>query len=282
MKVFITGADGALGTAMQKVLHRENITFRATDIKQLDVVDHSAAYDALSNYRPDIILHCAAMNNVDACEANKDLALRVNALSVLGLATIARKINAKMFYISTNFVFDGIAETSYTEYSTPNPINEYGRTKLLGEQYVREICDRYAIVRTAWLFGHKTKNFIPSFLISKDKPGSIDVICDQFGSFTYTVDLAEALFLLIKSDAYGIFHLVNTGIGAWLDFALKAKEIMRFTTDIRPIKTEELHLPAPRPRYAPLDSSNYEYLVGKTMPPWERSLIIFIKSLTRK
>lgn len=282
MKVFITGADGALGTAMQKVLQRENITFRATDIKQLDVADYSAAYEALSNYRPDIILHCAAISNVDACEENKELALRVNALGTLGLATIARKINVKMFYISTNFVFDGADETPYTEHSTPNPINEYGRTKLLGEQYVKEVCDRYAIVRTAWLFGHKTKNFIPSFLISTNKPGSIDVICDQFGSFTHTVDLAEALFMLIKADAYGVFHLVNKGIGAWLDFALKAKEIMRFKTDIKPIKTEELDLSAPRPRYAPLDSRNYEYLAGKTMPAWEHSLAAFIKSLAKK
>lgn len=267
---------------MQTVLRRESITFRATDLKQLDVADYTAAHTALSNYRPDIILHCAALSNVDACEQNQELAHRINALSTLGLANIARKISAKLLYISTNYVFDGTQERPYSEYSTPLPLNQYGRTKLLGEHYVKDICDRHIVVRTAWLFGHNTKNFIPSFIASVNKPTSIDVICDQFGSFTYTVDLAEALFLLIKADAYGTFHIVNTGIGSWLDFALKAKEIMRFKTDIEAVETEELHLPARRPRYAPLESTNYEYLTSKAMPSWEHSLAMFIKSLTKK
>jgi dTDP-4-dehydrorhamnose reductase len=282
VKVFITGADGALGTAIQTVLRRENITFRATDIKQLDIADYSAAHTALSNYRPDIILHGAAISSVDTCEQNPELAHRVNALGTMGLATIARKIHAKMLYVSTNYVFDGAEEKSYYEYSQTHPLNEYGRTKLLGEQYVKDICDRYMIVRTSWLFGHNAKNFVPSFIVSASKSTSIDVICDLFGSFTYTVDLAEALFLLIKADAYGMFHIVNTGVGSWLDFALKAKEIMRIKTDIKSVETEELHLAAPRPRYAPLESTNYEYLTGKTMPAWERSLATYIKTLPKK
>jgi dTDP-4-dehydrorhamnose reductase len=282
VKVFITGADGALGTAMQTVLKRENITFHATDIKQLDVADYAAAHAALLNYRPDIILHYAAMSNVDACEQKRELAHRVNALSTMGLATIARKIGAKILYVSTNYVFDGTHERPYSEYSTPHPLNEYGRTKLLGEQYVKDICDRYIVVRTAWLFGHRARNFIPSFIAMIDKPTSIDVICDQFGSFTYTADLAEALFLLIKADAYGTFHIVNAGVGSWLDFALEAREIMRFKTDIKSVETEELQLAAPRPRYAPLESTNYEYLTGRTMPNWEQSLATYIKSLTKK
>lgn len=282
MKVFITGADGALGIAMQTVFRRENITFRASDLKQLDVADYAAARAALSNYRPDIILHCAAMSNVDACEQNRELAHRVNALSTMGLATIARKISAKMLYVSTNYVFDGTHEKPYSEYSTPHPLNEYGRTKLLGERYVKDICDRYTIVRTAWLFGHNAKNFIPSFLASASKPSSIDVICDQFGSFTYTVDLAETLFLLIKADAHGMFHIVNTGIGSWLDFALKAKDIMRLKTDIKSVETEELHLAAPRPRYAPLESTNYEYLTSKTMRAWDTALAVYCKTITKK
>lgn len=282
MKVFITGADGALGTAMQTVLRRENITFRATDIKQLDIADYAATHAALSNYRPDIILHCAAMSNVDACEHNQELAHRVNALSTMGLATVARKIGAKLLYISTNYVFDGTHEKPYSEYSSPHPLNQYGRTKLLGEQYVKDICDRSVVVRTAWLFGDNSKNFIPSFVASARRPTSIDVICDQFGSFTYTVDLAEALFLLIKADAYGTFHIVNTGVGSWLDFALKAKEIMHLKTDIKSVETEELHLAALRPRYAPLESTNYEYVTNRTMPGWEHSLAAYIKSLTKK
>ena len=179
------------------------------------------------------------------------------------------------------YVFDGAEEKSYTEYSQPNPINEYGKTKSLGENYVKDICDRYFIVRTSWLFGKNSKTFISKFLVSENKPGSIDVICDQFASFTYTVDLVDAILLLIKSENYGIFHIVNKNIGSWLDFALKAKEIMKFKTEIKPIKTEELNLPAPRPRYAPLDSKNFEFLFNKSMRKWEDALAEFIKSVSK-
>lgn len=281
MKVFISGANGALGTDMQNLLRKQSINFYATDINQLDVVDFTKTNETLLNYRPDVILHFAAISNVDACEENKEHTFRVNALSSLGLAIIAKKIGAKILYVSTNFVFDGAEEKSYTEYSQPNPINEYGRTKSLGENYVKDICDRYFIVRTSWLFGKNSKTFISKFLVSENKPGSIDVICDQFASFTYTVDLVDAILLLIKSENYGIFHIVNKNIGSWLDFALTAKEIMKFKTEIKPIKTEELNLPAPRPRYAPLDSKNFEFLFNKSMRKWEDALAEFIKSISK-
>lgn len=281
MKIFISGANGALGTDLQNLLRKQDIRFHATDINQLDVVDFKKTNETLLNYRPDVILHFAAISNVDMCENNKEHAFRVNALSTLGLAIIAKKIGAKILYVSTNFVFDGAEEKSYTEYSQPNPINEYGRTKFLGENYVKDICDRYFIVRTSWLFGKNSKTFISKFLVSDNKPGSIDVICDQFASFTYTVDLADVILLLIKSENYGIFHIVNKNIGSWLDFALRAKEIMKFKTEIKPIKTEELNLPALRPRYAPLDSKNFQFLFNKSMRKWEDALAEFIKSIPK-
>jgi dTDP-4-dehydrorhamnose reductase len=279
VKIFISGAEGALGTEMQSLLHKENIIFRATDINQLDITNFKKTNEVILNYRPDVILHFAAISNVDTCEKNKELAFRVNALSSLGLAIIARKINAKMLYVSSNFVFDGANEEAYTEYSPPNPINEYGRTKLLGEQYVKDICSRYFIVRTAWLFGRNSKTYISKFLVSENKPSAIDAVCDQFGSFTYTVDLAEAIFQLIKSENYGTYHIVNRDSGSWLDFILKAKETMKFKTEINPVKTEELKLPAPRPRFAPLESHSYEFLFGKTIRSWEEALSAFIKTL---
>ncbi len=282
MKVFISGADGALGIEMHDILKREGVQVYAADMKQLDVADFRKTNEALLQYRPDVIVHCAAISNVDVCETTKDLAFRVNTLSSLGLATIARKLNAKMVYISTNFVFDGTQEQPYHEYSLPNPINEYGRTKLFGEQGVKDICHRHFIVRTSWMFGKHTKNYIPQFLVNENKPGSIDVICDLFASFTYVPDLAEALFLLIKSENFGIYHIVNRGSGSWLDFVLKAKEQMQFKTEPKPVTTEELHLPAPRPRFSPLESRHYEFLFNRNMRSWEEALAAFIKSITRK
>ncbi len=277
MKVFISGADGALGREMQVLLRNQGINFLGADVNQFDITDFSKTKDALLNYRPDVILHFAAISDVDRCEEEVELAFRTNALSSLGLAIIAKKLKAKLLYISTNFVFDGAEEKIYIEYSKANPINEYGRTKLLGEYYIKDIYDRFFIVRTSWLFGRHSKTFISKFLVNKNKPGSIDVICDQFGSFTYIPDLARMILLLIKSENYGIFHIVNQGIGSWLDFALKAKELARFKTEIRPIKTEELNLSAARPRFAPLGSNNFEYLFNKRMRSWEDALTEFIK-----
>ncbi len=279
MKVFITGAQGTLGTAMQNVLRKGGVNLRATDINELDIADFKKTNEMLLNYRPDVILHFAAITNVDACEENKEHAFRVNTLGTLGLATIARKIKTKMVYMSTNFVFDGASEEPYHEYSQPHPINEYGRTKVIGEKYIKEICDCYFIVRTSWLFGKTSKTYIPKFLVSQNKPGSLDVICDQFASFTYAVDLAEAIFQLIKSENYGTYHIVNKGVGSWLDFALKAKALMRFKSEVNPIKTEELNLVAHRPRFSPLDSTNFEFLFNRTMRSWEDALAEFIKSL---
>jgi dTDP-4-dehydrorhamnose reductase len=246
MKVFITGADGALGTAMQNTLRQEHIQFLATDINQLDITDFKKVNETMHNHRPDAILHFAAISNVDACEQNKDLAMRINALGTLGLAIAAKKIGAKFLYVSTNFVFDGRQEMSYDEYACTNPVNEYGRTKLIGEHHVREICNTYYVVRTSWLFGDRSKTFISQFLQEKSKPPSINVICDQFASFTYTQDLADALLVIIKSDNYGTYHIVNTGSGSWLDFAIKAKDLMHFKTELNPIRTDELNLPACR------------------------------------
>lgn len=280
MKVLITGADGSLGREMQSVLRKNSINFIASDLNQLDIGDFKKTNETLLKHRPDLILHFAAISNVDKCEDNKDLAHRVNALGTMGLAIIAKKINAKILYISSNFIFDGTSEQPYSEYSQPNPINVYGKTKLLGEQYIRDICDRFYIVRTSCLFSQYSKTHISKFLVSKNKPSSINALCDLFASFTYTVDLADAIFTLIRSDNYGIFHIVNKGFGSWLDFTLRAQELIKFKTTINPTKLEELNLSAPRPRFTPLDSKNFEFLFNQSMRPWEQALTDFIKTIS--
>ncbi|MGQ9664882.1 MAG: dTDP-4-dehydrorhamnose reductase [bacterium] len=279
MKVFITGAQGCLGLAMQNLLRRENINFLGVDLPQFDITNYKKLNEAVLNYRPDLILHFAAISDVDECERNPELALRTNGLATLGIATLAHKINAKLLYTSTNFVFDGNVEEPYFEFSAPNPISQYGKTKYVGEKYIKEIYDRYFIVRTAWLFGKNSKTFASKFLQQKDKPRSVSIICDQVGSFTYVEDLVEAIFLIIKSENYGTYHIVNAGFGTWLDFMLKAKELIKFNTELIPVKTEELNLPAPRPRFAVLGSKNYEFLFEKKMRKWQEALGDFLKIL---
>jgi dTDP-4-dehydrorhamnose reductase len=279
VKVFITGAAGALGAEMQRILHRERIDFLPTDLKELNITDQEKTAAVVGNYRPDVILHLAAISDVDACEQNRELALRTNALGSLGLARCTERIGAKIIYLSSNFVFDGKGNHAYQELSVPNPINEYGRTKLLGEHYIKDNCHRFFIVRTAWLFGKNSKTFIPRFLVEPRKPGSINVIRDQIGSFTYIPDLAEAICLLITSEDYGIYHLVNRGVGSWYDFALAAKGLMGFKTEIEPVNTATLKLAAPRPRFAPLDSSHFEAGFRRSLPEWQDALKRFIQTI---
>lgn len=279
MKVFITGAQGCLGLAMQNLLRRENINFLSIDLPQFDITDYRKLNEAILNYRPDAILHFAAISDVDECEKNPEIALRTNCLASLGIATVARKVNAKLLYTSTNFIFDGNTEEPYFEFAEPRPLSQYGKTKYLGEKYIKEIYHRYFIVRTAWLFGKNSKTFASRFLQQKDKPHSINVICDQIGSFTYVEDLAEVIFLIMKSENYGTYHITNAGSGTWLDFMLKAKELMKFNTELIPVKTEELNLPAPRPGFAVLGSKNYEFLFDKKMRNWQEALADFIKML---
>jgi dTDP-4-dehydrorhamnose reductase len=279
MKIFLTGADGALGSEMQNLLRREKISFMPVDVKQFDITDFRKTNETVLSYRPDVILHFAAISDVDKCETDPDLAYRVNALSCLGLATVARKINAKILFTSTNFVFDGKKETGYYEGDPTQPINAYGRFKLAGEQFIRDLAERFFIVRTAWLFGKNSKTFITKFLANPEKPPAIDVVCDQIGSFTYIPDLTEAIFTLIKSENYGVFHLINQGSASWLEFIFQAKDHLMFKTEIRPVKTEELNLPAPRPAFGYLLSRHYEFFFERSMRKWETALADFLKEL---
>ena len=282
MKIFISGADGALGREMTKLLRREHIEYIGIDIKQLDITDLEKTNEFLLQHQPDVILHFAAVSDVDSCEADRDTAFRVNSLSCQGLAKTANKIDAKMLYTSTNFVFDGNTREPYAESSQPSPLNEYGRTKLLGEKYVADMCRKYYIVRTSWLFGRNAKAYITKFLTTQPKPDSINVICDQRASFTYVEHLAEAILRIIRSEFYGIFHVVNRGVASWFDFTVRAKKNMKFKTEIRPIKLDELNLPAKRPLFSPLATNTYERRFSSPMTSWEEALDQFISSLVCK
>ena len=282
MKIFVSGAEGALGREMTGLLSKERIEYIGIDIKQLDITDLSRTRELLLKHRPDTILHFAAVSDVDSCEDDRDSAFRVNALSCKGLAEIANELDAKMLYTSTNFIFDGNTKEPYTESSQPNPVNEYGRTKLLGEKYTMDVCKRYFVVRTSWLFGQNAKTYISRFLAMKDKPEAINVISDLRASFTYIKHLSEAILKIIKSEKFGLYHVVNKGIGSWFDFVERAKESMKFKTEIMPVKLHELDLKAARPLFSPLSSDKYEGQFSSQMASWEEAQDDFVYSLTDK
>ncbi len=277
MKIFLTGSEGAFGSEF--INHLKGYEVLAPKERELDLTDFNLTISTIKRFRPDLICHLAAISDVDLCERDHELAYRVNVLATYYVTLGAVITGARILYISTNYVFDGSRSTPYYEWDSPNPINEYGRTKFLGEEVIRSLTNRYFIVRTAWLFGKNSKTFASKLIEKKEKPPTARVIADQFGSFTYIRDLSTHLVPIISTDYFGIYHLVNKGKGSWFDFLNAAKRKMGFSTEITPVNLTELKLQARRPPDAELGSRIYESIFGQSMRHWEEALDDFIKSL---
>mgnify|MGYP000677874338 CR=1 FL=1 len=268
MKILITGANGMLGHDLKKVLCTDNYLVLGTrDVFDITDIDNTIKF--IAENRPDAVIHAAAYTDVDGCESNIEQAYKVNGLGARNVAVACQNVNAAMVYISTDYVFDGNKGSSYTEYDKANPMNIYGKSKLAGENYVKEICTRHYIVRTSWLFGLNGKNFVTTMLNLAKTKNEISVVDDQFGSPTYTFDLAQAIAKLIQRPTYGTFHITNSEFCTWNQFA---KEIFEYWqqisycdnnseekhTLVKPITTEELNRPASRPKYSVLENYNWQ------------------------
>lgn len=255
MRVLITGAAGMLGTDARRMLAAAGHEVIATDIgpaatgeiKPLDITDLDAVRRMLGETKPDLVFHGAAYTNVDGAERSPEAAYKVNALGTWCVASAAEEIGAALVAISTDFVFDGTKGTAYTEFDTPNPLSEYGATKLAGETLARQACRRCYVVRTSWLYGVHGKNFPYTVLnLAKTKP-ELPIVADQYGTPTYTVDLISAVLEIIQQPLYGIYHVSNGGGPAsWLEFAQAVLE-----------KTGQAHVPT-----RPLTSDEYAQMFG--------------------
>ena len=219
MKVLVTGANGQLGYDVVKELQKQNIECYGTTRKNYDIVDFNATEKFITNYMPDAVIHCAAYTSVDKAEDERDVCYLVNIAGTENIAEVCKKINAKMLYVSTDYVFDGTKDGFYEVDDKPNPINVYGKTKLLGEQAVQRILDKYFIVRISWVFGEHGNNFVKTMLRLGKERKEISVVADQYGSPTYTANLAPLLVEMIQTDKYGVYHATNKGVCTWAEFA---------------------------------------------------------------
>jgi len=204
------------------------------------------------------VVHAAAFTDVDGSESKADLAYQVNVLGSRNVAVACRETNSALVYICTDYVFDGTKGTPYQEYDQTNPLSVYGKTKHLGEVYVRDLLSKFYIVRTSWLYGYHGPNFITTMLKLAETHDTISVVSDQIGSPTYTVDLAKAIAKLIKKPAYGIYHVTNSDHCSWYEYAQLIFEIAGKDIDLKPVTTEEFGSPAPRPKYSVLDNYNWK------------------------
>lgn len=282
MRILVTGAKGMLGTDLVNTLSREHQVI-GVDVDSFDITDARQTHDEIFKINPDIVIHSAAYTDVDGCEANVELAYRVNAIGTQNIALACRASDATMLYLSTDFIFDGVKASPYLEWDHPNPLSVYGSSKYVGEYFVSHLLYKYYIVRIAWLYGIYGKNFVKTILRLAEERDRLQVVDDQIGSPTYTVDVAEGISMLIKTGSYGIYHMVGKGQTSWFGFA---KEILRLSDKddviIEPISTEQLDRPAKRPAYSVLRNFALELTIGDTMRPWESALEEYIRHTVLK
>ncbi len=285
-RIVITGACGQLGRALNQVLkERTDLTVVNTDTGEptaycpiiLDITNPVAVMNLVQEIKPEVIINCAAYTAVDLCESDQERAYRVNAIGPKNLAAAANALDAKLIHISTDYVFDGEGDTPITEDAVTNPQSVYGTTKLAGEEFVKTLCEKYNIVRTAWLYG-EGKNFVKTMLALAEKNDVIKVINDQYGSPTSAMELARAITFLIDSGGFGIYHGTCEGTATWYEFAVEIFRLAGKEVTVKPITTEEYPTPARRPKYSVLENKKFKE-AGYSMKYWKVALREYMEQL---
>lgn len=277
-KLLITGCNGQLGRALNREYEGEPVQMIQTDVPQLDITNLDAVLQLVREQKPDVIMNCGAMTAVDLCETEEEKAFLINAVGPRNLSIAAREIGAKLFQISTDYVFSGEADRPYVETDQPGPCNVYGSTKLSGEQYVQEFAGRYFIIRTAWLYG-EGKNFVGTMLRLAESNDKVRVVGDQIGSPTSAQQLAKMIHVLEPTENYGIFHGTCEGFCSWADFAAEIFRQAGKPTEVEAITTEEFGAAAKRPAYSVLDNRMLRLTTDFTMQQWQDALSVYLKEI---
>lgn len=273
MRILVTGANGQLG----REISRQGTTHELilTNRHSLDISDGKAVRDCFRATKPQAVIHCAAYTNVDGAESDEDGAFRANVVGAQNMASGCLETGARLVYISTDYVFDGLQTTPYREFDATNPQTVYGCTKWQGEQMVRQILGRHYILRTAWLYGDG-KNFVKTMLKLAKDWGKIRVVNDQIGTPTSTQDLAAAVFRVLDSDSYGTYHATCQGQCSWYDFACEIFRLTNQAVNVIPVTTAEFPRPARRPAHSVLDNYMLRMAVGDPMRSWQEALASYL------
>lgn len=297
MKIFVTGCSGQLGYDVAAELNSRGFEILATDILpeatglpeivnylQLDIADQEAVCDAMYRFQPDAVIHCAAWTAVDAAEEpeNREKVFAINAQGTRNLAEACNAVGAKLLYISTDYIFDGTGTAPWQpDCEAYAPLNVYGQSKLEGELAVKELLERYFIVRIAWVFGKNGKNFVRTMLRVGKAHDSVRVVNDQIGTPTYTPDLARLLVDMIQTEKYGIYHATNEGgFISWYDFTREIYRQAGLTTTVLPVTTAEYGLSkAKRPFNSRLDKSKLTEQGFNRLSDWKDALNRYLKDI---
>lgn len=278
-KIIVTGCNGQLGRAVNLELGKnKEYEFVNTDVAELDITDIDKVMALAREVKPYAIINCAAHTGVDACETQIESAYKINAIGPRNLSIAATEMGAKLVHVSTDYVLPGDGQKPYTEFDPVGPKGIYGKTKLAGENFVKEFAKEYFILRTAWLYGDG-KNFIKTMLRLSETNDTVRVVGDQFGTPTSTKELAKAIAYLLPTQNYGLFHATCEGSTNWADFTRKIFELTGKDTKVTSITTEEFGAAAPRPAYSVLENFMFNITTDFKFAQWEDALVEYLKEL---
>lgn len=287
-KILVTGCNGQLGRAIRKEYAASDVEFINTDVVEgegvvsLDITDVDAVLKLVRAEKPDVIINCAAHTNVDKCEEQWDLAYKINAIGPRNLSIAATEADAKMIHVSTDYVFDGNGTRPYTEFDAPNPVSAYGKTKLEGENFVKEFAKKHFILRTAWLYGDG-KNFVKTMLALAENHDELNVVCDQVGTPTSAVELAKMIHYLEGTENYGTFHATCEGDTNWADFAEAIFKRAGKNVKVNHVTSKQYKEMNPasanRPAYSILEDYMIKLTSDFVMADWQDALDVYMKEL---
>jgi dTDP-4-dehydrorhamnose reductase len=276
--ILVTGGNGQLGSELREIApNYQDYNFLFTDVKDLDITNHTAVAAFIKSNNINVIINCAAYTAVDKAESEPELSDAINHLAVANFAQIAKDNNIKLIHISTDYVFDGTNHKPYIETDIPNPQSVYGQTKLNGELAIQKINPANAIVvRTSWVYSKFGNNFVKTMLRLAETKDVISVVSDQIGSPTNAADLAEAVLNIlsqVSNETVELFHYSNEGVCSWYDFTKAVFEIKGVSINVNPIESSQYPTPAKRPFYSVLNKSRIKQLYNIKIPHWKKSLI---------
>ena len=276
MRVLITGAAGQLGRAAIDAFSGHEVVACGRDT--LDLASRDSVLQAITSVQPDVVVHAGAWTAVDACEDDPDRAFQVNGLGTRHVVDATRVVGGRGIYVSTDYVFDGSATHPYNEWDTPNPLSVYGRSKLAGE---RELGPGWTTVRCSWVCSAQGRNFLTTMLRLASERDHVSVVADQHGCPTFTTDVASMIRQLAVGRLPGIFHVTNQGATTWFDFAQAIFAAAGLDPErVRPIKSADYPVAAPRPAYAVLDNAALRLQGIPLLPDWHEPLERTVKELT--
>ncbi len=278
MKVLITGGKGQLGSDLTIYLNSKNFEVISYSSKELDITNLELSLKIVKDIKPEVIINCSAYTAVDDCESNINKAYLVNAIGAKNIAIVSRKINAKLFHLSTDYVFDGKKKSPYTEYDFPNPISIYGKSKLAGEIEVINQTNDYFILRVSGVYGKYGKNFVKTMINLAKEKNEIKVVNDQIVTPTSTIEICKLISNLINTDHFGLYHATCEGECSWYEFTKYIFQLLNIKAKVVPCSTEEFPRPAARPKYSVLENFNLKLIGYNSFNNWKLAIKNFLKT----